>query len=410
MDWIAGLALSALGLLGAGAASVTVALRRKNVHLWIGDYLARRRPRVEAGPIHVMFCFVDHFEPGWGRPGIATESERVARWRRDYAALASRHRDADGVPPQHTFFYPEEEYRPEHLDALQALCTEGYGEIEVHLHHDRDTETGLRDKIRRFVAVLHERHGALPVDPRTDRPVFAFIHGNWCLDNSRADGRWCGVDNEISVLADLGCYADFTLPSAPSETQTAKVNAIYYAIDDPARPKSHDGGTDATVGRTGQGDLLLIQGPLALNWRNRKWGIVPRIENADVRRTAPPTADRVDLWVRQHIHVRGRPDWVFVKVHTHGAQDGDMDTLLGAPCEAMHAHLESRYNDGRRHVLHYVTAREMYNIVRAAEDGRTGDPGHYRDYVLPRPRNRSTPDAAQRRERAARPAAAGVRP
>ena len=37
---------------------------------------------------------------------------------------------------------------------------------------------------------------------------FGFIHGNWCLDNSRADGRWCGLNNELILLRELGCYAD----------------------------------------------------------------------------------------------------------------------------------------------------------------------------------------------------------
>ena len=52
---------------------------------------------------------------------------------------------------------------------------------------------------------------------------------------------------------------------------------------------------------------------------------------------------------------------------------------------ALHAELTTRYNDGRRWALHYVTAREMYNIAIAAMDGKTGDPGAYRDYVLPPP-------------------------
>jgi hypothetical protein len=51
----------------------------------------------------------------------------------------------------------------------------------------------------------------------------------------------------------------------------------------------------------------------------------------------------------------------------------------------MFTHLERRYNDGERHVLHYVNSRELYNIVRAAEDGHAGDPGRYRDYVLAPP-------------------------
>jgi hypothetical protein len=42
--------------------------------------------------------------------------------------------------------------------------------------------------------------------------------------------------------------------------------------------------------------------------------------------------------------------------------------------------MRSRYNDGARYVLHYVTAREAYNVVRAAMDGQGGDPDAYRDW------------------------------
>ena len=64
-----------------------------------------------------------------------------------------------------------------------------------------------------------------------------------------------------------------------------------------------------------------------------------------------------------------------------------MDTLLGPRMDAMHDYLERVYNDGTRHVLHYVTSRELYNIVKAAEAGLDGDPARYRDYVLPPPRS-----------------------
>ena len=57
-------------------------------------------------------------------------------------------RGADGRQPVHSFFYPEEEYRPEHLDALVELCRMGLGEIDIHLHHDNDTDAGLREKLR----------------------------------------------------------------------------------------------------------------------------------------------------------------------------------------------------------------------------------------------------------------------
>jgi len=385
-DWIV-LALACCALLClVGATVLWRLLRSRNLHLWLPGYLLRRHPSPAEGPVHVMFCFVDHFEPMWRGADLSVQRARVDRWCRDYRAMAGAHRDADGRPPQHSFFYPEEEYSPEHLDKLSALCADGFGEIEVHLHHDNDTEANFRESISRFCRILHQRHGALPRDPDDGQLKFGFIHGNWSLDNSRPDGRWCGLNNELVLLRELGCYADFTLPSAPSDTQTGISNAIYYATDDPQAPKSHDRGTPVQVGGSASGDLMIIQGPLGLNWRERRHGLLPRIENSDVRSGCPPTPARVDAWVRTGIHVQGRPEWVFVKVHTHGTQEQDMDTLLGAPMDAMHSYLESTYNDGRRYVLHYVTARECYNIINAAEAGRTGDPNLYRDYRLPAPR------------------------
>jgi hypothetical protein len=106
----------------------------------------------------------------------------------------------------------------------------------------------------------------------------------------------------------------------------------------------------------------------------------------------------VDAWIRTAVHVHGRPDWIFVKIHTHGTQEGDMDTLLGSAADAMHAHLERNYNDGERHVLHYVTAREVYNIIKAAEAGEQGNPDAYRDYALPRPRSSWQPQDVGLRE------------
>jgi hypothetical protein len=386
---LAGLVLA----LVLGALGFYLILRSRNMQIWLRSYLARPPHPQTKGPVHVLFCFVDHFEPMWGRADLATQRLRVDRWCRDYRLLAGRHRDADGRHPQHGFFYPEEEYVEEHLVKIAALCADGFGEIEIHLHHDNDTEENFCRSMRRFCQTLHDKHGALSRDPRTGQLSFAFIHGNWSLDNSRADGRWCGINNELILLRELGCYADFTLPSAPSDTQTSTVNAIYYASDDPHKPKSHDRGEPVRVGGSAVGDLMIVQGPLALNWRNRRFGVIPRIENADIRRSCPPSPQRVDDWIRTGIHVEGRPEWIFVKIHTHGTQEGDMDTLLGPQMDAMHDYLEKTYNDGVNHVLHYVTAREVYNIVKAAEAGKQGDPAQWRDFILPPPSHRPAASA-----------------
>jgi hypothetical protein len=374
-------------LLSLAGFALLAYLRRRNMLVWLPAYLraAVGRPPLRGGPIHVIFCFVDHFEPRWRGANYALERARMARWCAEYPHVCDGHLDADGRSPQHTYFFPEEEYRPEHIRDLVQLCRVGGGEIEVHLHHDDDTDEGLRSKLRRFTTTLVDEFGALPVVPETGRAAWAFIHGNWALDNSRPDGHRCGVNNELLVLADEGCYADFTLPSAPDVTQTRTINSIYYATDDPVRAKSHDTGIPVRVGGTPEGDLMIVQGPLGLNWRWRKFGILPRVENGDVSKTSPPRRDRTDLWVRTGIHVEGRPEWTFVKVHTHGLQEQNMEVLLGQEMDELFSDLETRYNDGKHHVLHYVTAREMYNIIKAAEAGCAGNPNTYRNYIVPAP-------------------------
>ncbi len=362
-------------------------IRAKNMHIWLPAYIGRKKRPTHAGPTHIMFCFVDHFEPRWNGADYAAEIRRVDRWADGYPRLAKKHRDADGCYPKHCFYYPEEEYRKEHLDKIEALCRQGFGEIEIHLHHDNDTEAGLREKLSRFTKNLHDTHGALSQYPGTDKLAWGFVHGDWALDNSEASGTDCGVNNELIILREEGCYADFTLPSAPSNTQTAKINSIYYALDDPHKPKSHNTGKDVEVGGKPWGDLMIIQGPLMLNWKNRKWGLLPRIENADIRTSYPPSVDRIALWMEAGVHVQGRPEWLFIKVHTHGTQENDMDALLGKPVDDMFSELENNYNDGEKYVLHYVSTREMYNIIKAAEEGKTGNPHEYRNHILPPPKN-----------------------
>ena len=81
----------------------------------------------------------------------------------------------------------------------------------------------------------------------------------------------------------------------------------------------------------------------------------------------------------------GRPEWIFVKLHTHGCVPANSDVLLGDPICQMHRALQTHYNDGHNWQLHYVTAREMTNIILAAESGLSGNPGEYRDYRIGRP-------------------------
>ncbi len=361
----------ALAVGGIGSALGVRAFRQRGLHRWLlQNMLAAPRPAPVPGePVHVLLAICDHYEPKRGGASPAKAKARVQQWVDEYPRLFDRFRDSDGLPPQYSFFYPADEYEPEYLDMLARLCRAGYGEVEVHLHHDNDTAENLRRTLWDFKKTLSEQHGLLSRDRETGEVVYGFIHGNWSLDNCRCDGRWCGVNNELDVLRETGCYADFTYPSAPSETQTRKINSVYWAVDDPLKPKSHDTGADlGTVPRPANG-LLMIQGPLILDWSRRKFGLVPRVENACLQKSQPPDANRLELWLRARVSVPTRPNYVFVKLHTHGVNEPNQDVLLGEPMVRFHETLRERANRDPLFRFHYVTAREMANIALAAEQG-----------------------------------------
>jgi hypothetical protein len=378
------LCVAGAALLGASAL-IFLVLRQRGMDKWIGGYARTTRLRrpVKAGePVHLLLCIADHFEPQRGGASPELAAQRVEAWVRDYPRLFGRFRDADGRPPQHTFFFPIDEYVPEHVDGIAGLCRQGFGEVEIHHHHDNDTAEALRERLLRFKRIFREQHGLLAHDKTTGEVKYGFVHGNWALDNSRPDGRWCGVNNELDVLRETGCYADFTLPSAPSPTQTRTINSIYYATDDPLRPKSHDRGV--RVGTAPQPDrsLMIVQGPLLLNWSSRKAGLIPRIENANLQGNQPPTMARLDMWLRARVQVPTRPDWFFVKLPTHGAPEDNRRVILGEPMVRFHEALAQRAAADQTFQIHYVTARETYNLVKAAVGGSGDRVNRTRDLLL----------------------------
>lgn len=362
-------------------------MNTRGMQHWLPGYLgsmftrgaARRRRTVPGqGPTHLIFVVCDHFEPRHGASDPLRARQRIEDWRAGYQALQRRCRDAFGTTPLHTFFYPPH-HGAEHLPALARLVYEGCGEVELHYHHDGDTADTLRRNLGAAI-VEYQRHGLLLQQGDPPGRGFGFVHGDWALDNSRG-GTLCGVNGELTVLRELGCWGDFTMPSADM-CQTRKINSIYYAVDDPARAKSHDTGEDARVGRVDPPGLFLMQGPLALNFAAPGH---PRVESASLTSENWGRPDRIRAWIDCNVHVKGRPDWLFVKLHTHGAIERDYDALFGERAFDMHRVLNESYNDGRRHVLHYATARQAYNVVKAAEAGLGGSPAQWFDHRVGRP-------------------------
>lgn len=331
---------------------------------WLWEYLrtARRRGLPKPGePLEVWLCVADHFEPFLGGVGRETAYRRVKKWVDDYPRLFGHFRDSYGNPPKHTFFYPAEEYDFELMEMIADLCRAGYGEVEIHLHHDNDTPDNLRRTLVEFKQLLADKHGLLSRNAETGEVQYAFIHGNWALDNSHPQGRWCGVNNEIDILIETGCYADLTLPSYPSECQTRMINSLYWAVDDPRRPKSHDWGVRVGEGPRPAKSLLMIPGPLVLDWGRRKWGVLPRVENACLQGSQPPSARRLRSWLSAGIALPGRPETRLVKLHTHGCDERNWPSLLSGVTVELH---ETLARKGFR--LLYCTPREVYAAVAAA--------------------------------------------
>ncbi|MGC8793600.1 MAG: hypothetical protein ACP5U2_09440 [Bryobacteraceae bacterium] len=326
----------------------------RNAQIWLPGYFRRRLASLRLPPPRRLWViFADHFEPLWRGAGPTLARERVQDWRERWPRIAARIRDSVGNPPRWTFFYPEEEYWPELLEPLAELTRAGIADVEVHIHHDGEGEQHFLDRMRRFLEALAGRHGLLR--RQNGRLLFGFIHGNWALDNSLPGGRYCGLNNEISLLRDLGCYADFTMPSAPWPSQARMVNAIYWAVDDPQRPKSYDRGIPAAPGGGRRGDLLMIPGPLGLFWEAGP----PHIENGELGAHKPMTPTRARAWLRLAPQLG---EDAFLKLFTHGAQEAHRATLLGEELDRVFGLLAAECKR-RACQLRFATAWEAYQVI-----------------------------------------------
>ncbi|HEX8096766.1 MAG TPA: hypothetical protein VF507_01965, partial [Pyrinomonadaceae bacterium] len=339
-------------------------------------------------PRHFVIVVANHFEPSWSESGflddLDTQMRRLEGWCEDARKIGDEVRDADGTPYRHTNFYPAEQYRAPLLEMAADLQREGFGEVEVHLHHGvegPDTAANLRRALVGFRDALSEEHKCLSRADGAGPAMYAFVHGNWALANS-AGGRCCGVDEEMSILAETGCYADLTLPSAPDQSQVPRLNAVYEAGGPFDRARPHRKGKSLRVGSRPRLPVIMT-GPLTFDWRRRIKGVpVPRIDGGALASHEPLDLARFRRWAGARVHVEGRPEWVFVKLFCHGFFDSDRDVMLGDGARRFWHDVMSLGEREGQFKIHFATAREAFNIAMAAVDGHAGDPHQYRDYRL----------------------------
>lgn len=345
------------------------------------------RQRAVRKPIHIVFCTVDHYEPGTGGISVEIEKQRVEELLSKYPCIASKHVDSAGNKPKRTWFFPPHYHRHYALKKLVSLCEQGYGEVELHLHHGKikpDTSENLEKTLVQCI----KEYSNFGIFGREEGQIkYGFIHGDWALDNSR-NGMYCGVNDELTILNKTGCYADFTFP-AMNEANPSMINSIYYAMDDPQKPKSYDRGVRVRK-NMGEEGLMVIQGPLYPFWKKKKfYGL--RFLGDVIDGTVPVDSRIIDSWVKTGICIEDVPDVVFVKTHTHGATDSE--SVLGSEMDFIFSYLEDKYNDGNDFILHYATAREMYNMICALKDGKPSNGIElYRDYKVDKPKYDSSPD------------------
>ncbi len=356
---------------------------------------AVRRITHDASPAHLVFVIANHFEPGYneepnesGGLGItldwATQRSKVERWRKLAREIGKAVQDHDGTPLRHTNFYPGEQYHRALLDDLASLQAEGLGEVEIHLHHGverPDTAANLRQALVEFRDTLAEDHKCLSRMDGTGKPRYAFIHGNWALANS-VGGKYCGVDSEMEILEETGCYADMTLPSAPDRSQVTRINTIYQCGLPLNERAPHRRGPSLKLGDEAKLPIIFT-GPLVLDLSRRRYGLpLPRFDNGVLSHKYPLTPYRLESWRRAHIGVQGRPDWIFIKLFCHGFLPNDESAVIGEELRRFFGNTTELGARSGRFKVHFASAREAFNMVMAAVDGRPGGPGLYRDYRL----------------------------
>ncbi len=159
------------------------------------------------------------------------------------------------------------------------------------------------------------------------------------------------------------------------------------------RPKSYDYGENVKKNGIENGDIMIVQGPLhPFFLSNKIWSL--RVMGDAINGSPPVNNKRVDAWIKTNICVQGQSEFIFIKTHTHGATD--RKSVLGQEIEQIFEYLETNYNDGKNYFLHYVTARELYNIVKAIElEKIVSDPETYRDYLISKPKYDSSIDISK---------------
>ena len=174
----------------------------------------------------VLYIHVDHFEPTSNSRDYAVVDTVLQTMIKDIRRSSFNPSLFLKIPATMTLRGDTPEFVPApHAGMIMAHIKElsDLGcDIHQHIHHERWTHselTGLEwlepmsrgltddEMLRTFITKSIELYKLYNI-PTND---WGFVHGRWALNAS--DVRTCNITNEINILYNNGCVADFTMPA-----------------------------------------------------------------------------------------------------------------------------------------------------------------------------------------------------
>jgi hypothetical protein len=261
---------------------------------------------------------------------------------------------------------------PVTFDRLSELCASGAGEMEYMLSSVSHRSGVFENELERALAAFNSQGWA----STNDSTISFAIIGNMAWDDSITvlSGK------QLRRLASAGCYADLSSPTMASPICSRRCNSIYAASSESTEGSSSVSTSTLKAGAISKGEVLVIDSPLLIDWMDWRNLTAPFVEEGHLRAGDSPDRRRAMSWIRANVHVTGRPDWIFVKLIFDIQSNTTATRRESSALRQALEHMESLCGDQFR--LHYVTAREMCNIARAAEARKSGDAGQYRDYLV----------------------------
>src|SRR5262249_62211797 len=125
-----------------------------------------------------------------------------------------------------------------------------------------------------------------------------------------------------------------------------------YAVRDDDQPKSYDRYLPLSMLRSGEADLMMFEGPLIFSPSLTLRHLFLDLDDGDIHATEHASPARADMWIRANVHVAERPDWIFIKLFSHGASTpGDVEAVTGQDYSNMLRYLQPATNAATHSLL-----------------------------------------------------------